>query len=69
MPNVITPYVISAEYFMRLDLHCVYDLDYFGVQIIESDIFLLHFRIPTPVKELRFINNFGLEQLVYYICQ
>ena len=30
-PNVITPNVISSEYFRRLELHNVYDLSYFGV--------------------------------------
>ena len=30
-PNVITPNVISSEYFMKLELHSVYDLSYFCV--------------------------------------
>ena len=33
---------------MRFDLHSVYDLSQFSVQIIESVIFLLHFGIPDP---------------------
>ena len=43
-----TPNVISSELFMRLELHSVYDQDYFGVQVIENVIFLHHFRICDP---------------------
>ena len=60
MLNVITPNVISAEYFMRLELRSVYDLDYFGVQIIESVIFLLHFQIPDPNQGIEIYKQFWL---------
>ena len=49
---------------MWLELHSVYDQDYFCVQVIEN---VLYFSISTSAttnKELRLINTSGLEQLV-----
>ena len=57
----------SLEYFMRLELHSVYDQEYFGIQIIENVVFLSISASATPIKELRLINTFGLEKIVYYI--
>ena len=47
-PNVITLNVISSEYFMKFLFRSVYALSQFGIQIIESVIFLLYFRIRDP---------------------
>ena len=55
-PNVIMLNVISSEYSMRLELHSVYDQDYFGVQIIENVVFFSIFASATPIKELRLIT-------------
>ena len=50
-------------YFMRLELHTVYDQDYFGVQIIESVLFLLHFHLPDPNQEIETFKHFWLETI------
>ena len=52
---------------MGLELHSVFDQDYFGVQVIENVFFFSISASATPNKELRLINTYGLEQLVYYI--
>ena len=46
--NVITLNVIRSEYFMNFLFLSVYALSQFGIQIIESVIFLLYFRIRDP---------------------
>ena len=40
--------MITSAYFICLELHSVYDPSKFGVQIIKSVIFLLHFCLPDP---------------------
>ena len=60
MPNVITPNVINSEYIMRFLFRSVYALGQFGVQINESVIFLLHFRIRDPNQGIENYKHFWL---------
>ena len=48
---------------MRFLFRSVYALSQFDVQIIESVIFLLHFRIPAPNQGIENYKQFLLETL------
>ena len=61
-PNVITPDVVSSEYFIFY-FRSVYNLSQFGVQIIESVIFLFHFHIRDPIQGFENYKHFGLETI------
>ena len=52
--------------FHEILLRSVYYLSEFGVQIIEKDICLLHFRLHDPIKGFRH-RHFWLETNIYYI--
>ena len=62
-PNVITPNVISSDYFTRFLFRSVYALSQFGVQIIESVIFLLHFRIRNSNHGIENYKHFWMETI------